>query len=377
MLTAAQFDRISEPVVRLYDQYQQSVLDDIARRLARMGQITSTSAWQMQRLTESGKVYEQAIRELSELTGRSEAALRQAFERAGVQAMRFDDAIYKAAGLEPLPLNLSPAMVQVLKTGLERTQGLFQNLTRTTAVSGQQAFERAADLIYLQVTSGAFDYQSALRSGIKRVAADGLTVIQFSGRRDQLDVALRRTVLTGIGQVTGELQLRRADEMGVDLVAVSAHAGARNRGSGPANHEEWQGKVYSRQGATADYPDFVETTGWGTGEGLGGWNCRHSFYPFFPGISESAYSQAALDEMADKTVKYNGKELSQYDATQVQRAIERKIRRAKREAGALEAAGLDSAAERQQISMLQADMRSFVRQTGLQRQRFREQAYHK
>lgn len=377
MLTAAQFDRISEPVVRLYDQYQQSVLDDIARRLARMGQITSTSAWQMQRLTESGKVYEQAIRELSGLTGRSEAALRQAFERAGVQAMRFDDAIYKAAGLEPLPLNLSPAMVQVLKTGLERTQGLFQNLTRTTAVSGQQAFERAADLIYLQVTSGAFDYQSALRSGIKRVAADGLTVIQFSGRRDQLDVALRRTVLTGIGQVTGELQLRRADEMGVDLVAVSAHAGARNRGSGPANHEEWQGKVYSRQGATADYPDFVETTGWGTGEGLGGWNCRHSFYPFFPGISESAYSQAALDEMADKTVKYNGKELSQYDATQVQRAIERKIRRAKREAGALEAAGLDSAAERQQISMLQADMRSFVRQTGLQRQRFREQAYHK
>mgnify|MGYP001385165646 CR=1 FL=1 len=377
MLTARQFDLLVDPILELYERYQQTVINDIARRLARLGKVTAASAWQMQRVTESGAIYDDILAKLASLSGQSEAALRAAFEKAGVQALRFDDAIYKAAGLDPIPLNLSPAMVRVLRVALERTQGLFQNLTRTTAVSGQQAFERAADLIFIQVTSGGFDYQSALRSGIKQVASEGLTVIQFAGRRDQLDVALRRTVLTGIGQATGELQWARADEMGVDLVQTTAHAGARNKGTGPANHESWQGKVFSRSGTSADYPDFVSVTGYGTGEGLGGWNCRHSFYPFFPGISENAYSQAVRDDLADRTVTYRGRQMDMYAATQQQRHIERQIRRYKRQAAALEAAGLDSAPEMAKVRAWQAEMRAFVRQTGLPRQSFREQVYHK
>jgi|GEM_PF-3918387 len=106
-----------------------------------------------------------------------------------------------------------------------------------------------------------------------------------------------------------------------------------------------------------------------------GANCRHHFYPFFKGISENAYRQATLDDMAGKTVTYEGKKMSQYDASQVQRGIERKIRYWKRQASALEAAGLDNAGEVVQVKAWQAKMRGFVKQTGLKRQPEREGIY--
>lgn len=369
MLTPGYLDALPDQILDLYEEYQQSVLDDIARRLAGLDFARPTAAWQMQRLTESGMIYEQALERLAELTGQSEQALRETFRRAGVRALRYDDSVYRAAGLDPLPLNLSPAMAQVLAAGLRKTGGQIRNLTMTTALSGQEAFIRAADLIHTQITTGAFDYQSALRAGIKQVAAEGLTVIHFSGRRDQLDVALRRAVLTGVNQTAGELSWVRADEMGCDLVQVSAHAGAR------PSHAVWQGKIFSRSGTHPKYPDFRSSTGYGTGAGLGGWNCRHSFFPYFEGLSENAYDRQDLKEMNEKTVTYQGEQISQYEASQIQRGIERKIRYWKRQAGTLEAGGLDASAETAKVREWQARMRDFVRQTRLQRQRFREQIY--
>jgi hypothetical protein len=367
MLTAAQFDSLSTPIVDLYETYNQSVINDIARRLVKLN-MTSTAAWQMQRLTESGKVYEKALEELSRLTGKSEATLRKLFEDAGVKAIRFDDAIYKAAGLNPIPLNLSPSMLNVLLAGLRKTNAVMRNLTMTTALTGQQAFVNAADLAYMQVSSGAMSYDQAVRAAVKQVAADGLSMIQYGGKADQLDVSMRRTVLTGVAQTTGNLTMARADEMGTDLVQTSAHAGAR------PTHEVWQGKVFSRSGTNPKYPDFVSSTDYGSVTGLCGINCRHSFYPFFEGLSENAYSQEALNnDYNGQTVTYQGNEIDQYKASQIQRSIEVKIRDFKRQVGALDAAGLDNSAETAKVSAWQAQMRDFIRQTDLQRQRVREQ----
>ena len=121
MLTFDQLNVLPETITEVYENYLQSVINDIARRIARMGKVTPLSAWQMQRLTESGGVYEEALRQLSQITGKSEAELREAMKWAGVKSMEFDDGIYKAAGLSPIPLKLSPAMQQVLLAGLAKT----------------------------------------------------------------------------------------------------------------------------------------------------------------------------------------------------------------------------------------------------------------
>jgi len=369
MLTADQFDALVEPIVELFNELQTTVIADIARRLAGLDFASPTAAWQMQRLSEAGALYDDILKELSRLTGKSEATLRRIFQQAGVKALKFDDSVYRAAGLNPLPLNLSPAMAQTLAAGLRKTQGAVRNLTMTTALSGQDAFIRAADQAYLQITTGTFSYQDALKQAVRDVSEEGLTVISFPRRAEQLDVAMRRTVLTGVGQTTAELSLSRAAEMNQDLVQMSAHGGAR------PEHAEWQGQVFSRSGAHPKFPPFVESTGYGTVTGFAGVNCRHSAFPFFEGLSQNAYDRATLDEMADKTVEYNGRELSHYQATQQQRYIERKIRYWKRHAAAFEAAGLPADRELAKVRDWQARMRDFIRQTSLQRDRFREQVF--
>lgn len=269
MLTSDQLDTLSEPIVELFAEFELSVIKDIARRLAKMA--IPSAAWQVQRLQESGSLYRDILKELSRLTGKSEKELAQIFKEAGVKTIKFDDRLYKAAGLTPLPF--SPAMADTLLAGLRKTQGVLRNLTLTTAISGQQAFIHAADLAYTQVVTGAMDYNSAIRAAVKSVGESGLEIIYPSGHRDKLDVATRRTVLTGVAQTAGQVQITHMDDMQVDLVAVSAHVGARDEGTGPMNHESWQGGIYSRSGTREQYKPFIKTTGYGTGPGLGGWNC--------------------------------------------------------------------------------------------------------
>lgn len=373
MITPNQWDQLATPILDLYHEFEITVMQDIARRLKNLD--FASAAWQAQRLTESGALYQNVIKEVARLTGKSEKEIATVLSSAGVKSIKFDDAIYKEAGLKPLPLNLSPEMLQVLKAGLVKTNGVLNNLTLTTAITSQQSYIKASDMAYMQVSTGAMSYDQAIRAAIKNIAADGLQMVDYaSGHRDNVDVAVRRTVLTGVAQTTHQLQLTRMDELGTDLVAVSAHAGARNKGTGPENHQSWQGKIYSRSGhKNSKYPDFVTVTGYGTGAGLGGWNCRHSFYPYFEGISENAYKKAELQDYARQKVKYQDKEISLYDATQIQRELERNIRKWKRQAMALDAAGLDATAEWAKVHQWQATMRSFINQTDLNRQYVREQ----
>lgn len=366
MLTASQLDAVPDNILKLYHEFEDSVIADIVRRLVKMDYATPTAAWQMQRIIESGSVYEDVLKKLSGFTGKTEKELADTFSAAGVKSMRFDDSVYKAAGLNPLPLNLSPQMAQVLANGLRNTNGTLQNITRSTALSAQRQFLNASDLAYMQVSSGSMSYDQAIKAAVQSVGESGLGVVYPSGRVDKLDVAVRRNVLTGVSRTSGDLQMARANEMGQDLVETSAHAGAR-----PA-HAQWQGQVFSRSGTSRKYPDFVTSTGYGTATGLLGINCRHSFYPFFEGISTAVYEKAELESYANKMVTYNGKKMTVYEATQEQRAIERQIRSFKRQESALQAGGLDASAEAVKVRNLQEQMRSFTRQTGLSREYARE-----
>lgn len=173
-----------------------------------------------------------------------------------------------------------------------------------------------------------------------------------------IEVAVRRAVVTGVNQTALRLQDARADEMGADLVEVFRARGAR------PSHAQWQGGIYSRRGKSKKYPDFVKTTGYGTGAGLGGWNCSHSFRPWFEGMSRT-YDKALLKEYQAKDYEYNGVRMTEYEALQEQRKIERSIRRWKREQNALRAAGLDSGEASAKIAEWNRRQKGFLEQTGL------------
>lgn len=369
MLLPNYLDSLPDSVVTLFRQVEEDILEDMARRIVKTESITDTAQWQAWRLEQLGETRQTIRYHLQRLTGKTQGELNALFQAAGGQALYYDDQIYRAAGFTPGKVNDSPALLNLLRAGARQTQKTFQNLTQTTANTATQQFERALDRAWLQISSGAFDYQTAIRRAIKDLALAGLQSITYpTGHTDALDVAVRRAVLTGVNQTAARLSEARAEEMGCDLVETTAHQGAR------PEHVRWQGKVFSRSGKSRKYPDFVRSTGYGTGPGLCGWNCRHSFFPYFEGLSESAYPRSKLREYEEKTVKYNGKTLSYYDATQQQRYIERQIRRWKREYLMLDAAGMDTAQASVKLAQWRAAERDFCKQTGLDRDGFRSQA---
>lgn len=367
MLNPHDLDRYPDAMVELFAKVETDILADMAKRISSLDDFIPAAEWQFRKLQDMGNLHDDILKRLSTMSGKSTAQLKKLIKEAGITALKADDAIYRKAGLDPVALAQSAALQSVLEAGLQKTLGLFRNLTSTTANTATKQFEDALDRAYMQMTTGAFSRQESIKMAIKSLTQNGVAVIKYpSGHTDYMDVAVRRAVLTGVNQTAMKLQDARANEMGCDLAETSAHSGAR------PSHAEWQGKVFSRSGKHPKFPDFVSTTGYGTGDGLGGWNCRHSFYPFFEGVSEPAYSKEELKEMDATKYEYNGHKLTEYEATQRQRQIERALRRWKREFKAMEAANLPTEEAASKITSWQRIQRDFIQQTGLKRQYDRE-----
>lgn len=359
MLKPEYLQRVPDGMIKLYAQAEADILADMARRISTYDYWIPAVEHQAKMLEEAGTVREEILARLKTLTGRADRELRQLMQEAGGVALKSDDAVYRRQGLNPPPVSASEDLQKVLQVGYEKTSGTFRNLTRTTARTAAHQFEQALDRAYMQITLGGMDYNTAIRSTIKQLSAEGVGAIRYpTGRTDTIEVAVRRAVVTGVNQTALRLQDARADEMGADLVEVSAHAGAR------PSHAQWQGGIYSRSGKSKKYPDFVKTTGYGTGAGLGGWNCSHSFRPWFEGMSRT-YDKALLKEYQAKDYEYNGVKMTEYEALQEQRRIERSIRRWKRERNAMQAAGLDSSEASAKITEWNRRQKDFLEQTGL------------
>ncbi len=361
MLKPNQLNSLPDNLVELYAQAEIEIIEDMARRISKYDFFIPAAEWQYKKLLEMGGVHNEIMNKISKITGKSKHQLERMMYEAAEKSLQFDDKIYKSAGLSPAPITQSPALMNVLNTGIDNTNGLFKNLTKTTAKTATKQFEHALDNAYMQVTTGAFDYNTAIRNSIKNLTNNGLNAINYpSGKKANLEVAVRRAVVTGVGQTTGKIQEARADEMGCDLMEITAHEGAR------PDHASWQGKIVSRSGKKGYLS--LQDIGYGTGAGFKGWNCRHDWFPFFEGISESAYTDEELRQYNVRNIDYNGEKLTEYEASQKQRHIERNIRRWKREYKAMEAAGLPTDEAVAKISKWQNIEKDFVKQTGLKKQ---------
>ena len=186
----------------------------------------------------------------------------------------------------------------------------------------------------MEVSSGAFSLDDVLKRTVKELGDRGIRFIDYkSGYSTSLEAAVRRSVFTTLTQLSAKISEQNLQDTGAEYVEVSAHSGAR------PDHHEWQGEVYHVGGDKGKYKDFASSTDYGSETGLCGYNCRHSFFPFFPGISEKAYTKEELENIDPPPVMYDGKEYTYYEATQKQRQIENSIRKSKRRLVGYDAAG--------------------------------------
>lgn len=319
--------------------------------MARIGRgedyiLTNADAWRIRTLQESGELLEDILAELSRYTKREQQELLEAFEDAGITAMNYDDKVYKAAGLSPVPIEQSPAMIRLMERNMNHCLGDWKNFTRTTASAAQRLYIEQCDLAYNHVMTGAVGYTQAIREAVNNVVSNGVTVIYPSGRKDTIETAVARSVRTGVAQATGDISIKRMEEMNWDIILVSAHVGARtgDGGENPGNHSWWQGKFYSKSGKDKRFLPF-SVTGYGTASGLCGANCRHSF-----GAGDGEFNP--YEELSKQDQQTKGE---QYEKEQKQRTYERRIRRTKREVIGMQAA-VDACKDEQAKFELQQEL---------------------
>ena len=363
MLPPSYLDAMPDAFVQLAQQVEDEILQDVARRIGKMGTLTETADWQLWRYQQTEAVRENVVKLLAKYSGKSEATIRRLLKEAATEAMELEDAIYYHYNLEPTPFEESAALNNLLNAGARQTCGTWRNLTATTANTVSGAFERTLDVAWGKVATGAFDYKTAVKQAVDSLADEMPEITYPSGHTDSLEVAARRAVLTGVNQTAGKLQEARMDEMNVEFVETSAHGGAR------PSHAEWQGRRFHRGGAVdylgKHYPDFEQATGYGTGAGLCGWNCRHTFFAVFPELGDPpTWTEESLQELNARNIEYNGKLYTQYEVNQMQRARERNVRKWKKRYLAESAAGSDTTDSAVRLKAARQSLSEFAKATG-------------
>lgn len=328
MLTQSDFINIEKQAVGIYENLELQIIEEMATRIARVGYANTVVLNNMQIAQEMGLLYQDIITLVARYNNSTYEEVAKIFEEAGAKTLKFDDKIYTEAGLNPLPINQSPSMLQILNSTIEKTAGNLQNLVMITANTAQTQFINAMNNAYIYVSTGVKSYTSAIIDEIRNLSSQGAMIEYPSGARRSLESAVRTNIVTAINQNCGKLQELRADEMNWDLMEITAHSGAR------PEHARWQGKIVSRSGQKGYLS--LRDIGYGEATGFKGINCRHDWYPYYKG-STRTYTQKELNKWKNEKVEYNGKKISKYEATQKQRAFERKIRQDKKDLKAQQA----------------------------------------
>ena len=381
-----QYEPSADRIIALYQQLEDDILSAVIRRILKMGYVSEASKHQLEVLQAAGLLYDDIVQLIADRTDACTAQVRALFEDAGVQTVEMDNSLHEAAGALPIDIRQDSSTRQVLEAEYKKTLGTMRNLVSTTATQTQTAFIQTCDRIYMQVSSGAFSYQEAIMNALRALADTGAEVVYPTKHKDRMDVAVRRCVLTGVSQTAAAVSLRQAEDAGCYLMEITAHSGAR------PDHAKWQGQLVSLTGKdvgkTIDGLKVwsLSRIGYGSGEGFKGWNCRHNWHAYYPGFSTPNYTQEELKKLDEPCISYNGKLYTEYEVSQMQRAQERRVRAWKRRCITAQE-GVNSATDKATRATAQAEfdrsarylknneakLKDFCRQTGQDRDRFREQ----
>lgn len=379
-------DALPEDLAELFRELELVLLDEICSRLKVADELNEVTVQDIKALRAHGIDLKKIKKAIQKATGISEQELNKLL----------DDVVERNQQYYTNVIDLAHITQPETLVSIEDTWAIYQqtkrdlrNITQSmgflvdagrTMLPPAKAYQWALDSAALQVQSGAINYNQAIKTAVKELADSGLKVVDYeSGHRDHVDVAVRRAVMTGVSQICAKYTEQSAEYLDTPYFEVSAHVGARDKpGPSPwSSHKDWQGRVYSVRVGDI-YPSIYDVCGLGAVDGLEGANCRHRRFPWVEGVSERTYTNEQLEHIDDDHgCTFDGKDYTAYEATQMQRRIERTVRKLKREKTAYKAAGLheDETAVNIRLRRLNAKYKAFSVKAGLPEQPERMRAY--
>lgn len=375
-------DVLPEELAELFRSLENTLLTEICSRLKAADQLNEVTVQDIRALRSHGVDLKEIKKAIRKTTGISEQKLNKLLNDVVERNQKYYTEVIDLAHVTQPETLVDAATIAVIQA---QTLDTFRNLTASmgflvdsgrTMLEPAKAYQWALDNAVMQVQSGAISYNQAIKSAMQQLAQSGLKVVDYeSGHRDQIDVAARRAVMTGVNQICAKYTEQSAEYLETPYFEVSAHAGARDKpGPSPwSSHKDWQGKVYSTR-SNDIYPNIYEVCGLGYVDGLEGANCRHRRFSWVEGVSERTYTDEQLAHIDDGLgCTFDGKKYTAYEATQMQRRVERQIRAQKRLVNAYKAAGLtdDATVASIKLRRLNAKYREFSKAAGLPEQKER------
>ena len=375
-------DALPEELAELFRGLEDTLLAEICSRLKLRDELNEVTVQDIRALRSHGIDLKEIKKAIHETSGISKTKLDKLLGDVVARNQQYYTDMIDLAHITQPETLVDAAEVAAIRT---QTLDTFHNLTASmgflvdagrTMLPPAKAYQWVLDSAALQVQSGAINYNQAIKTAVKELADSGLKVVDYeSGHRDHIDVAVRRAVMTGVSQICAKYTEQSAEYLDTPYFEVSAHVGARDKpGPSPwSSHKDWQGRVYSVRAGDI-YPSIYDVCGLGVVDGLEGANCRHRRFPWVEGVSERTYTDEQLQHIDDGLgCEYDGKKYTAYESTQMQRRIERTIRKQKRLKTAYEAAGLTGDATTANIKLrrLNAKYNEFSKAAGLPEQRER------
>ncbi len=359
MLTEREIEQFGFGNERIFYNLETKIIEDIVRRIKKTKEITETADFQLNRLRQLGYSTENIKDMLTKALGASDEYIDKLYEDVLQKEYIINKNIYKELNKEFIKLEDNGLLINFLEGVKNQTKDTMKNMSQsmgfvTTEKGGlisktlTQYYQDKIDEIITDITLGTFDYNSTLRKAVNEMTNSGVRFIDYaSGRSNRITVAARRSVMTGIAQITGEVVDYNANKLNAEYFEVSAHAGAR------PEHAAWQGKVYTKE-------ELTTICGLGSVTGLLGANCYHTYYPFFPGLSERAYTDEELKKYKlDRPKVYKGEEYTQYEALQLMRRLETTMRSQREKIVALKAGGASEDTIRESRAKYRVEMAEY------------------
>lgn len=337
-------NKLASKIASRYQDLEEHIMQDIVRRIVKAGEITSTADWQINRLRILGYSSEDIEQEIKKTLNASYPEMFELYDKVINWEYVRNKGIYEQINAEYIPFEENGQLKQITESIIDQSFGDLENVTNSLGFyldygNGQkvltplsQVYTKYLDAACYDIVTGAFDYNSVLRRVVTQLTNSGLRQIDYSsGRANRVDVAARRAVMTAVSQITGKISEYNAQKLGTEYFEVEWHAGAR------PTHAVWQGRVWSKE-------QLYSVCGLGTVTGLLGANCYHTYYPFFPGISQRNWSDDWLEEQNRKEAEpksFDGKEYTLYEAKQRQRQMETAMRAQREKVRLLQHVGAD------------------------------------
>lgn len=230
-------DALPEGLTELYRSLEATLLDEICSRLKLAGELNEVTVQDIRVLRSHGISLEEIEKAIQRTANISQRDLQKLLDDVVERNQRYYREVIDLASVTAPETLVSAADIADIVTQAQREVG---NLTRSmgflvdngrTMLAPAKAYQWALDNAEMQVMSGAISYNQAIKSAVKQLADSGIKVVDYeSGHRDQIDVAARRAVMTGVSQLCAKYTEQSAEYLETPYFEVSAHIGARDKG---------------------------------------------------------------------------------------------------------------------------------------------------